>query len=272
VAVAAALAYNRRVWRPRQARTRQPFGGLGSNEVTRPLAALAVLLPVFVLVQTFGSWATAGRAETDEATATLLLFREADLVRSPALRDRLHREVICYATSVVRQEWPAMADNRVRSVPTYWAARIRGSGVDLVRAGGRDLEAGKELVARDGQRAAARQNRLGEARPTLPTALTWLMLAALSITLAVIGVVTAADVASGAHRVIVVLTAVVFVTALILISDLDQPYRGALKRSPKQTEFVRAQMAAEMRGPLPCDDAGLPLRAPGFRARTDPLG
>jgi hypothetical protein len=43
-----------------------------------------VLLLVFVLVQTFASWAAAGRAETDEATATLLLFREADLV--PARR------------------------------------------------------------------------------------------------------------------------------------------------------------------------------------------
>jgi hypothetical protein len=30
-------------------------------------------------------------------------------------------------------------------------------------------------------------------------------------------------------------------------------------------------MAAEVRGPLPCDDAGVPLRAPGFQARTDPL-
>jgi hypothetical protein len=143
--------------------------------------------------------------------------------------------------------------------------------VTLVRTGGRDLAAGKELVARDGQRAAARQNRLGEARPTVPKALTWLMLAAVAITLAITGVVTAADVA-GAHRVIVALAAAVFVTALILISDMDQPHRGALKRSPQQAEFVRAQMAAEIRGPLPCDDDGLPLRAPGFRAQTEPPG
>jgi hypothetical protein len=165
-----------------------------------------------------------------------------------------------------------MADNRVSTVATYWAARVRGSGVAMVRASGHDLEAGKELVARDGQRVPARQNRLGEARPALPKALTWLMLAAVAITLAVIGVVTAADVAAGAHRVIVVVTAAVFMTALILIRDMDQPYSGALARSPRQTEFVLGQMAGEIRGRLPCDDAGVPLRAAGFRAATDPVG
>jgi hypothetical protein len=75
-------------------------------------------------------------------------------------------------------------DHRSRgsTVPTYRAARIRGSGVELVRADGRDLEARQELVARDGRRAAARQNRLDEARPAAPKALTCPMLAAVAVT------------------------------------------------------------------------------------------
>ena len=78
--VVLALVYNRRVWRPRPAAVRMPGDGLGVGELMAPLASLAVILLVFVLVQTFASWAAAGTAETDEATATLLLFREADLV------------------------------------------------------------------------------------------------------------------------------------------------------------------------------------------------
>jgi hypothetical protein len=256
--VALALVYNRRVGRPRPAAVRMPGDGLGVGELTAPLASLAVILLVFVLVQTFASWAAAGTAETDEATATLLLFREADLVADARVRSRLHKQVVCYASSVIHQDWPAMGDRRVSSVPTYWAAMIREAGVRLVRARG-GSSAGENLVRRDGERATARQHRLGEARPTVPTVLSVLMLGAVAVEPRV-------------HLAIVVAAAVVFAATLILIRDLDQPYSGALHRNPTQTEFVRDQIAAEVRGPLPCDDAGLPTRARGFRATTAPLG
>lgn len=269
--VVLALVYNRRVWRPRPAAVRMPGDGLGVGELMAPLASLAVILLVFVLVQTFASWAAAGTAETDEATATLLLFREADLVADARVRSRLRKQVVCYASSVIHQDWPAMGDRRVSSVPTYWAAMIREAGVRLVRARV-ESTAGENLVRRDGERATAREHRLGEARPSVPTALSWLMLGAVAVVLAVIGTLPRAAVEPRVHLAIVVAAAVVFAATLILIRDLDQPYSGALHRNPTQTEFVRDQIAAEVRGPLPCDDAGLPTRVPGFRATTAPLG
>ena len=69
--VTAGLYLNQRLWRPRQAAARIPGDGPGVWDLTTPLATLAALLLVFVLVQTYGSWAAAGRGETDEATATL---------------------------------------------------------------------------------------------------------------------------------------------------------------------------------------------------------
>ena len=68
------------------------------------------------------------------------------------------------------------------------------------------------------------------------------------------------------------MAAAAFASTLLLISDLDQPYAGALRRDPTQTEFVRDQIAAEVRGPLPCDSSGLPTDDPGFRQATAPLG
>ena len=191
--VAAGLYFNRRVWRPRQAAARIPGDGLKVSEMTAPLATLAVLLIVFVLVQTFGSWAAAGRAETDEATATLLLFREIDLVGDPRLRHELRRDVVCYATSVIHQDWPAMGDRDISNVPTYWGARLRETGVRLVRTPN-ESTAGKQIVERDGERARARQNRLGEARPTVPAALSWLMLFAVLVVLAVLSVASSSAV------------------------------------------------------------------------------
>ena len=270
LAVAAALVYNRVTWRPRQASGRTSNDGLEIAGIVGPLGTLSVLLLVFVLVQTYGSWSAAGQAETAEATAMLLLFREADLVNDPGTRNRLRAAVVCYATSVIRQDWPAMHDRRVSSVPTYWGARIRETGVRLTRTRGEE-NAGENLVARDGERASARQQRIGEARPTVPRALFLLMVLAVAVTLVIFGVVTARSVARGVHLVIVVATGVVLAATLTLIRDLDQPYSGALRRSPTQTEFIRAQIAPEVRGPLPCDDRGMPTRAPSFRASTSAL-
>ena len=263
LAVTAALVYNRAAWRPRQASGLTSDDGLSIAGIIGPLATLSVLLLVFVLVQTYASWSAAGEAETAEATATLLLFREADLVKDARTRNRLRAAVVCYATSVIRQEWPAMHDRRVSSVPTYWGARIREAGVRLTRTSA-EKNAGENLVARDGERASARQERLGEARPMVPQALFLLMVLAVAVTLGIVGVVTERSVGRGVHPV----TGVVLAATLALVRDLDQPYAGALQRSPSQTEFIRAQIAPEVRGPLPCDDGGMPTRAPDFKAST----
>lgn len=269
--VAASLVYNRRVWRPRQAAARVPGDGLKVWELTAPLASLAILLLVFVLVQTYASWSGAGSAETDEATATLLLFREADLVAESALRERLQKQVVCYATSVIHQDWPAMGDDRVSNVPTYWGALILGEAIRLVRTR-RELIAGEDLVDRDAERATARQQRLEEARPTVPDALAWLMLAAVVMVLAVLGTATMSSVERPVHLAIVLGAAAAFAFTLILIQDLDQPYAGALTREPTETEFIRDQITAELRGALPCNSTGLPTGVEGFRATTAPLG
>jgi hypothetical protein len=87
LAVTAALVYNRVAWRPRRASGRASQDGVSIAGIIGPLGTLSVLLLVFVLVQTDASWSAAGEAETAEATATLLLFREADLVKDARTRN-----------------------------------------------------------------------------------------------------------------------------------------------------------------------------------------
>jgi hypothetical protein len=164
-----------------------------------------------------------------------------------------------------------MGNRRISSVPTYWGARIRESGVRLVRAPGGST-AGEQIVKRDGERASGRQKRLGEARPTVPPAVSWLMLVAVVMVLAVLSTASMPGVSQFVQVAIVLAAATAFVSTLILILDLDHPYAGALGREPTQTEFVRNEIAAEVRGPLPCDPNGLPNDAPGYRSTTSPLG
>ena len=98
------------------------------------------------------------------------------------------------------------------------------------------------------------------------------MLGAVVLVLAVLSTASMPGVGTLVHVAIVLAAATAFVSTLLLILDFDHPYAGALRRDPTQTEFVRNQIAAEVRGPLPCDSAGLPADAPSFRSTTSPLG
>ena len=95
------------------------------------------------------------------------------------------------------------------------------------------------------------------------------MLATAVVLLAVLGAATQVD--TRIHVTLVVAAAILFAATLLLISDLDQPYAGAIRHDPTQTEFILNQIAPQVRGPLPCDRAGAPTGVSGFRATTAPL-
>jgi Protein of unknown function (DUF4239) len=270
LAVALALVYNRWVWRPGQHSGRLVPDGLQIKEIAGPLASLAVLLLAFVLVQSFSSWSSAGRAEASEATATLLLFREADLIDNPRSRQDIRRQVVCYATSVIEQDWPAMREAQVSNVPAYWATSIRRTAIRQVRSGA-DETAGAAIIARDAERVTARQERLSEALTSVPPVMYFLLLTAVAVALLIVGVVTAKGVSAVVHTVVVVAAAVVFAGTLLMIGDLDQPYDGITGRDPTRTVFVLDQMKGDVTGDLPCDEQGLPKDAPLFRPQTDEL-
>jgi hypothetical protein len=271
LAVIAAIAYNRRVWRPAQARDPTHVDGLNATEASVPLVTLAVLLLTFVLVQVFGSWSAVSDEETAEATATLQLSREAQLFGDRATAAELQGDVLCYAISVVEQDWPAMGDRAASNVPTYWGQRIR----DLAATAERDPrlhEDAQDLIEHDADRSAARQNRLGEARPAIPTALYVLLLVVVATALVMLSVITSATVRPGVHLAIVVVSTVAFGLMLLLIRDLDDPYDGITARSPAETEFIIDLIRPDAPASLPCDAAGLPLDAPDFEPSRTPLG
>lgn len=270
LAVALALIYNRWVWRPGQDSGRLVSDGLQIKEIAGPLASLAVLLLAFVLVQSFSSWSSAGRAEASEATATLLLFREADLIDNPRSRQDVRNQVVCYATSVIEQDWPAMREAQVSNVPAYWATSIRRTAIRQVRSGA-DETAGTAIIARDAEQVTARQERLSEALTSVPPVMYFLLLAAVAVALLIVGVVTAKGVSAVVHAIVVGAAAVVFAGTLLMIGDLDQPYDGITGRDPTRTAFVLDQMKEDVTGDLPCDGHGLPKDAPLFRPQTDEL-
>jgi hypothetical protein len=270
LAVAVGLWWNRRVWRPGQEADQVSSDGLQMKEITGPLATLAVLLLAFVLVQSFSSWSNARHAEAREATASLLLFQEADLIENPRLRQDMRKQVICYATSVIEQEWPAMRESRLSNVPSYWSTSIRRTAIRQVRSGA-DENAGSAIIDRDRERATARQERLAEAEPAVPPLMHALLVLAVAVALVLVSVVTATGVSARVHLVVVITAGFVFAATLLLIRDLDQPYDGVNAREPTRTVYLRSEMEQEVVGDMPCDARGLPVESPLFRPQTAAL-
>ena len=79
--------------------------------------AYAVLL-AFVFLLAFQSYNSARSAAEREATATASLYHDADAFTAP-VAGRLHGEIVCYARSVIYQEWPAMADGHASPVTVF---------------------------------------------------------------------------------------------------------------------------------------------------------
>ena len=224
--------------------------------------AYAVLL-AFVFLLAFQSYNTARSAAEREATATASLYHDADAFTAP-VAGRLHGEIVCYARSVIYQEWPAMADGHASPVTIFWLDRLDGTIATeqprTVKQGNADFN----WTALGLERTGGRRDRLQEARPLIP-GLVWTLLGIGSV-LVVIYVLFFAD---RRERGVVQAMLMVSVTTmlgagLVMIKFFDDPYQNvagsirpeAMARTLATLESTRVEQGT----PAPCGPRGLPLR------------
>ncbi len=101
-------------------RRRAPMGGLfvDSDRAAGVFGVLGTSFAVvlaFVIFLAFESYGTAKSKAGEEAVAVTELFHEARLF-SPSTADEVRGELVCYARSVIRDEWPAMRKQRESAV------------------------------------------------------------------------------------------------------------------------------------------------------------
>jgi hypothetical protein len=94
------------------------FGVIGTS--------FAVLL-AFVIFLAFESYGNAREKAGQEAVAVAELFQTAQLF-APLERRRLQGDLVCYARSVVKDEWRTMRDRRPSDLVQGWVARIENDG------------------------------------------------------------------------------------------------------------------------------------------------
>jgi hypothetical protein len=140
-------------------------------EVTGTLFTVVL---AFVILSAFNTYDGARSGAESEANAVLEMARTAALF--PAVqRDRLRSDFVCYGRAVVDEEWPAMRHGGSSPLVDYWIGRYRAEFTRLQVHSLREQAGFQNLLNLAGTRTDGRQQRLGDATPTVPTPL-WLAL------------------------------------------------------------------------------------------------
>jgi hypothetical protein len=221
-------------------------------------AGLAVLL-AFVIFTVFNSYENGRSAAGEEAVAAQQMYQTAGFF--PDKTEALRGDVICYARSVIHDEWPKMADGRESAVTQGWADALYTT-VQQAQVTGNGQGAALEHWLQLGEdRQEARRTRLAEGQPFVP-GFVWFVL--ILITIAVIAFQCLfADPRATAFGQSVAMTAMAatLFSALTLIWVLDRPFndRGA-QITPSRMNASLTIMSREAGLPahLPCDANGNP--------------
>jgi hypothetical protein len=218
----------------------------------------------FIIFLAFTTYDQSRSGAEAEAITVIQQVESAELF-PPAVRHRLTGQLVCYARSVVHQEWPQMQEGKGGDTINPWgAALFLTLRVTDPKTATEQAAFGKYLDQRS-DRENGRNDRLHGAEGIIPTSI-WLVL------ILIAGVVFVymlffADSGEGAlsQAMLMGSATTVIVLTLAAINALDNPYRDGLGQiKPVAMERTLRILDAERaivndRAPVPCDARGAPV-------------
>jgi hypothetical protein len=218
----------------------------------------------FIIFLAFTTYDQSRSGAEAEAITVIQQVESAELF-PPAVRHRLTGQLVCYARSVVHQEWPQMQEGKGGDTINPWgAALFQTLRVTDPKTAIEQAAFGKYLDQRS-DRENGRNDRLHGAEGIIPTSI-WLVL------ILIAGVVFVymlffADSGEGAlsQAMLMGSATTVIVLTLAAINALDNPYRDGLGQiKPVAMERTLRILDAERaivndRAPVPCDVRGAPV-------------
>jgi hypothetical protein len=215
----------------------------------------------FVLFLSFTSYDQSRAGAEQEALLVAQQFETAQLLPVET-RDRIAGELVCYARSVVEQEWPSMENGELGNSLNPWGVRLFESIRDADATTSAQQTAYAKWLDQTSDREAARQDRIHGASGITP-ATVWLVLliSAVIVFLYMLFFADPAEMKRSQAMLIGSATTVVVVTLLVIFA-LDNPYRPSLASirptamERTQELLVEARAAVSDESPIPCDDEG----------------
>ncbi|NUP42762.1 MAG: hypothetical protein HOY76_38510 [Streptomyces sp.] len=235
--------------------------GFSVRDLVAPMQTLTILLLAFVLAMAANSNGNADEAARTEAGVVDHMYEVAEYA-PPADRQRLQADVVCYARAVQNVEWPDLAHGHGSSVPSIWTTDLR---LQLKKEAGDAGPAFGMLVSADDARSKARDTRVAESTPAIPSTIYWFMLVTLALTVIALGLCLPRKNNRPQLVTLLVITALL-TSALLIIRDIERPFNGWVKVGPSAItatvhEDARDFQKAYGADQLPCDDNGRPKAA-----------
>jgi hypothetical protein len=216
----------------------------------------------FIIFLAFTTYDQSRSGAETEAITVIQQFESAELL-PPAVRHRLTGELVCYARSVVHQEWPQMEEGKGGDTINPWgAALFQTLRVTDPKTAIEQAAYGKYLDQRS-DRENGRNDRLHGAEGIIPTSI-WLVLILIAAVVFAYMLFFADSGEGAASQAMLMGSATtVIVLTLAAINALDNPYRDglgqiqpvAMERSLRILDAERA--IVNDRAPVPCDARGV---------------
>jgi hypothetical protein len=248
-------------------RTRAPEGsfftdGDRASGVFGVLATGFAIFAGFVIFLVFTSYDQSRAGAETEALLVAQQFETAQFL-APETRDRLAGELVCYARSVVEQEWPAMEDGGLDSTISPWGVALFQTIQGAKTSSPEQEAAFSKWLDQTSDREEARQDRVHGATGITPATVWVVLLLTAAIVFAyMLFFADPAEMKRSQAMLIGSATTVVVITMLAIYS-LDNPYRpglGSIRPVAMERTLVLLDEAREAVGETaepPCDESGV---------------
>jgi len=229
------------------------------------LGAGFVILLGFIIFLSFGTYESAATRADAEAAAVVSQFRAAaDFGGDRA--EVAQGDLVCYARSVIAQEWPALSRGERSPVTEDWAVALDDVGVEEQPATSPEVQPVKAWWAATNERNSGRSGRMLVAEGQIPTLL-WALLVIGAI-LVVGWILLYADPEEGwlAQASMMGGVTVLVVAALLAVQVLAVPFAGesgSIDTGSMEYALVQMDQFAKAEGvpvEAPCDAVGVPFK------------
>ena len=252
-------------------RTRAPEGSFFSDgdRASGVFGVLATGFAIFAGFVIFLAFTTYDQSRAGAEAESLLVIQQFETAQflDPEVRDRLAGELVCYARSVVEQEWPRMEDGHLGDALNPWGVALFRTIRAANPTGTVQETAFAKWLDQTSDREEARRDRVHGAAGITPTTV-WivLLMSAVIVFAFMLFFADSAEMKRSQAMLMGSATTIVAVT-LLAIYALDNPYRPglgsirpvAMERSLVILDEARSALADE--APIPCDAEGTPTES-----------
>lgn len=225
----------------------------------------SVLLGLIVFLG-FTSYDQSRTGAEAEALAVGQQFEIAQLLPAE-VRKPLGDELVCYARSVVGQEWPLLKKGDSVPVVNPWAAELFRTARTADPQTSTEQSGFDQWLDKTSDREEARRDRIHGAVGVIPAPL-WAVLIFIALVIFAYMLFFADSAERAISQAMLIGSVIsVIVAMLLLIQFLDSPFRsgpgGVKPTAMKRTLTIldRERQIVREAGPLPCDPVGRQLRA-----------